>query len=319
MKPLKDDPTFLISKLLDEGISDDELRELESALAADDRLRRTYLEYVDQQIEFSCLINAHGISKTSTGVIPFPGSRRKKLATLAAAAMLVLTGIAVFLVWKAGGLNQDENVPEIVVPGSDGKSGSKDGKENSPDGMASVADPPDSPAASGLLWEEDFEEGEFALSGWEGEFVSTGLPQDSKGGLKTIRKELGDSRTQRLISLPRGFAGRLELLPGTKLHLNAKIEDGSWFNLFMLGQTQTGDFNLFKLSNEDLNLRHGEWITITIPFDQFQRKNADLDQFVTNLPAGEGEFAFHLFFSSFDPDFTMTIDRIWVSRDSLPN
>jgi hypothetical protein len=284
-----DDTTRLISGLLDDGLSLDERVRLELRLEGDADARRLYMQMVDQEIEFACLLapERRQVAGAISAAIEEEGAAvragwRRAAWLLAAAAGLALA----FVLWPR------------VIP-----------KELP--GVVANAEP--------RAWSADFENG--AAPGWVGEIVTEGLPAGSKFGLRTVDRETGGGVSSQ-IQLPADWnRGLFALTPRSTLHVTyRRATSAGWLDVFMHtsgGSAQAPENSMFMLRHGQFPGAAGEWQTASIPFSLFVRKVPDPTTgelaFIGGAPR-DGEFVLALVFGG-SPGFDLVIDRIWLTPD----
>ncbi len=160
------------------------------------------------------------------------------------------------------------------------------------------------------LAEIDFSEN--GADSFRGEFVTQGLPEGSKKGLKTARES--DPDKENIMYSLGGSSWRRGFFSFTEkavLHVRYKAEKFGYFHLMLTLRTGQlpGDFaaNLFYQDFWKRN-RPGEWIVADIPLDSYKGKY-DPEEFSSF--EGCVVYGFGLF--SWTKDMNLTVDRIWVT------
>lgn len=277
----------LISKLLDETISEQEFAAFHEMLESSSSLRQIYLQAVDQEIELSCRESCELIT------VPFKEPLASRSNILGLAALIFLSLLAVFIFRPLDRANP--SIVEIPPPSVD------------PGNLRPVPPAPDQ-------WVENFEGG--MPAGWEAEFVSTGLPDGSRGAIRTISLTK-NGIDYRNITPPMSWApGYVKVGPNTHLHITFRVDQFAYFNLFMLTHVtdpNRNDVGLYQHPGVAMNAKPGTWQKISVPLRLFQRKNANLGVFVDGGP-DEGEVVWQLFVSAANQDLDLVIDEWQVDQ-----
>ncbi len=281
----------LIAKVLDQSVSEAEFGELQQLLEEDGALRHVYMQMVDQEVELGCCG-----STISNKVRLFPPQLSRFVL---AAAALVLISLLVFALFSLYSQNDDV---QIVEPETEDPQPSETIVRSRP-----PRDVPPAPA----IWAADFENG--IPPGWEGEFVTTGLPEGSRGAIRTIPKSQ-DGREYRQLLPPASWApGHVRIGANTHLHLTLKVEQAAAYDVFMLTHVPNparSELQLYKFGEAVLWEGEGQWRRLSIPLKWFAWKDQATETFVEDDAFPEaGEIAWQLFISSSDPDFKVVIDE----------
>ena len=285
----------LISKLLDETISEDEFSTLHRLLEEDPGFRQLFMQAIDQEVELSCHQSATGGQQHRAPRISF--ARRTLL--LAIVALLVVSLISIVVIETVRVTEEPEVVETPPQP------------DVQPNPETKLRDVP----SAADLWEESFEDG--LPNGWEAEFVSTGLPPGSRGAIRTISKtEAG--RNYRNITPPMAWApGHIKVGSNTHLHITFRVDNAADFDFFMLTHVpdpKRNDISLYKRNGSRINAKPGTWRKVSIPLTEFQRKDAATETFVDGGPES-GEVVWQLFVSAPNPYFDLVIDHWRVDQE----
>ncbi len=293
----------LISKLLDESITEAEFARLQDLLAGEADLRRVYLQMVDQEVELGC---CEPFSASVPAIRRFP--RRFGGLALAAAAVLVASLLALALFsWLAR--NSGDNGEKIVD--------SEQLQPPMPPAPVPAPNVPDAPPLRRIptapaQWTQDFEDG--LPAGWLGEFVDTGLPDGSRGGVRTVSKTQDGSEYRQIIPPISWAPGLVTIGSNTHLHLTLKIEQPAQFDLFMLTHVPNparGEVQLYKFGQPILwEGAAGKWRRLSIPLKRFAWKNAETESFVEDdIYPETGEVAWQIFVSAPNAALELVIDE----------
>ena len=303
----------LISKLLDGSITEAEFARLHDLLADDADLRQVYMQMVDQEVELGCRGPAVAPEVT---LFPRPIVR----IALAAAAVLVasLLALALFSRLTRDSGDPDENIVETEQPQPPPP------PTPTPDEPENVAEtrPPRPVPPAPVQWIQDFEDG--LPAGWEGEFVDTGLPDGSKGAVRTIAKSQDGSEYRQIVPPMSWAPGYASIGSNTHLHLTMKVERAAEFDLFMLTHVPNparGEVQLYQFGQTILwEGGEGKWRKLSIPLKAFAWKNRETLSFVEDENYPEvGEVAWQLFVSAPNADLVLVIDDWRVDENGPGN
>jgi hypothetical protein len=301
--------TRLVSALLDGRITPDEMARLESLLKQDDAARKLYMQLVDQEIEFSCVVSAEGRDAASK-ILPSPFTRQperkspSRYSLLAMAAALVLLAIVTFALFAP---------PEWR--------GSKEAKSGNPPARIEPKTAT-TPSRIAEHWSEDFEGG--AAKGWTGTMISNALPDGSRFGIAAVPMEYPGGVAYG-IRLPEDWnEGLFVVTQRSTLHATYQLRSSSGVNVFMhtISAEPGGNrYEMYQLMRPRAFRWVGQrWQTVSVPFSHFVRKvrvepGGNLE--FRGGPPQSGELATTLIFSSPTP-LDLVIDRVWITPDG-PN
>jgi hypothetical protein len=160
-----------------------------------------------------------------------------------------------------------------------------------------------------VAWDADFESG--LPLGWAGERVTDGLPEKSRGAVRSVLEEREDGTFYLIRSNEAWVRGLFAVRKESHLHVTYKMENPDWINVLLVTRTSnphnpqhSGNY----LFNEVPLAAPGQWQTLSIPLAKFKRIHAGeelLDRVVPYL----------LTFSAPAPDRGLVIDRVWVTPD----
>lgn len=168
----------------------------------------------------------------------------------------------------------------------------------------------ESGSASGV-WEEDYEDGLPVST--DGQFVSSGLPVGSKGGVADIRV----SEEQQVYAIDNfdWFNGFFQVYEDSHLHFIYRMEHPQWTNIFMLTRGDDpahGNAQLHQhVWNRTEKANAGVWHEAVLPLAEFHRK---IDGKFTETPPVTGEICVGIAWSWVDGERGMTVDRVWITR-----
>jgi len=162
-------------------------------------------------------------------------------------------------------------------------------------------------------WSVDFEHG--LPAGWEGQRMTQGLPNQSRGGVRSIPDLQGQQTVQKLQS-PLDPSGLFFWHDDSLLHLTFKIQPPGWFHIYLLARTYQESRPVLTYCYVDLSLwqtQPGEWRTVSIPLSEFRLQNYAQDNPVL------GRIPLQISFRGESETDGFMIDRIWVTRGAPPS
>jgi ferric-dicitrate binding protein FerR (iron transport regulator) len=94
--------TLLLSRLIDVGLTAEERRQLDEMLQADTGARMLYMQYMDLQVELSCLVPAATAAVQAAPPRRKPFSRRALMGLAGAAAIIAILASWLTMYWRQG-------------------------------------------------------------------------------------------------------------------------------------------------------------------------------------------------------------------------
>ncbi|QDT26437.1 fec operon regulator FecR [Gimesia panareensis] len=164
-------------------------------------------------------------------------------------------------------------------------------------------------------WSVDFERG--VPVGWQGRQLDHSLPNDSRGGIKSVSVHENLQVIQKIQS-PLDPSGLFFWHEDSLLHLRFKVQPPGWFHIYLRARTYEDPRPALTYCYVDLNLwqtQPGEWRTVSIPLSEFRAQTNR-----QNKPT-LGRIPLQIFFrgESENNDNGFMIDRIWVTRGDSPS
>jgi|GEM_PF-6057399 len=296
-----DEDWTLLSKLLDETISEAEFEQLQARFADQPGLRSLYRQLIDQEIELS-------LEPTGSVVTP---SRDMSNATkwLMGAVVLSALGILLFGLLYPGSPSPN---PAPSPPSPDAGPAVVAKGKGQPVPQPRPRRIPDGPEA----WMVDFEDG--LPEGWEARFVDTDLPKGSKGAAGTLATA-DKSGAHRYIQPPRSWSpGQVRVGSNTHLHLDLKVDRNAPFTIFLFTHVpdpSRKDVGMYVLGSELLPKLYPGWQEVSIPFSLFRRKETrgKVDVLV---PAGPkpGEVVWQMLLDGPNAELDIVVDAWRVNQ-----
>ena len=169
-------------------------------------------------------------------------------------------------------------------------------------------------------WSEDFEDG--LPDQWQaGQWVTEGLPLNSRGAVRTQRHPRANHRLEELHTVTSNKAwthGLFRIEEDTCLNFTYKLANPGWFHIFIsvrpddLSQPHFGTYECKDASW--WSIPAGGWRTASVPLAAFGRvPKADFKETPTFQPR-IGDVVYVAIFSSYKHDRGLVIDRMWVTR-----
>lgn len=157
-------------------------------------------------------------------------------------------------------------------------------------------------------WNVDFEQG--LPVGWEGQLLSQGLPEHSRGGIGSLSLQQNQQTIQKIQS-PLNPSGLFFWHDDSLLHLRFKVLPPGWFHIYLHARTYADPRPVLTYCYVDVHLwqtRPGEWRTVSIPLSAFRLQSYRKDQ------PSLGRIPLQISFRGESETDGFMIDRIWVTR-----
>ena len=145
--------------------------------------------------------------------------------------------------------------------------------------------------------------------------MTQGLPNQSRGGVRSIPDLQGQQTVQKLQS-PLDPSGLFFWHDDSLLHLTFKIQPPGWFHIYLLARTYQESRPVLTYCYVDLSLwqtQPGEWRTVSIPLSEFRLQNYAQDNPVL------GRIPLQISVRGESETDGFMIDRIWVTRGAPPS
>jgi len=162
-------------------------------------------------------------------------------------------------------------------------------------------------------WSMSFELG--VPEGWLGTPVTDELPSGSSCAAKA---EFNPVFSNHAVQAPEDWTlGLFTVETNTHLHVTFKMSNPDWINFF--SQVRASNFetsNLMLCNSAPFDhAKPDTWYTMTIPVQEWRRKQKGATEFSDGQPPVAGEVFYGLALSSVGDDRGLVVDRIWVTTD----